>query len=81
MEALRTEAVAPEVARTIESNKALTREERRARRDEFIPLRKIPSPHIWTVRYCMEIPENTFVEIRYSDRNMKIHTTVPLRNL
>lgn len=81
MEALRTEAVAPEVARTIESNKALTREERRARRDEFIPLRKIPSPHIWTVRYCMEIPENTFVEIRYRDRNMKIHTTVPLRNL
>lgn len=63
-----TYAVAPNVLRVIESNASADREYRKAHKDEFIPMRRLSSPHLWTidgVEPCNEIL------IRYKDRNMK----------
>lgn len=38
---------APEVMEIIDLNAAASREYRKAHRDEFIPLRRKPSPHLW----------------------------------
>lgn len=38
---------APEVMEIIDLNAATSREYRKAHRDEFIPLRRKPSPHLW----------------------------------
>lgn len=39
--------MAPEVRRLVESADTVSREYRKAHKDEMIPLRRLPSPHIW----------------------------------
>ncbi len=62
---------APEVQKVIAANLKVTREYRRAHRDEFIPLRRLQSGHVW----CLESVPESFsgkIEIDYSDPVMKI---------
>ncbi len=61
-----TYMVAPEVSDIISENASISREYRRAHRDEFIPMRRLPSPHIWTVKANKPVSA-----IRYSDSAMK----------
>ena len=69
----RISATAPEVLERIAFNSSMTREYRRAHLEEFIPLRKTGSPHVWVVPEGIEIsPEpNTRMTVRYRDARMK----------
>jgi hypothetical protein len=74
----RTDSVAPEVLDVIAFNKSLTADERRKRRSDIIPLRRIRSPHLWAVELPSDLvlPEN--VKVVYSDRAMKFRAKVPV---
>ena len=74
----RTDSVAPEVLDVIAFNKSLTADERRKRRSDIIPLRRIRSPHLWAVELPTDLvlPEN--VKVVYSDRAMKFRAKVPV---
>lgn len=63
----RVNEIAPEVAEIISINHSKTKEERRSRPEEFIPLRRLGSPHVWAV------PANRpagKIKIRYRDNAM-----------
>ncbi len=67
---------APEVQEIIDANASVSREYRKAHRDEFIPLRRKPSPHLWesdsiTLRQDEDL-QNIYVTVQYSDPSMKI---------
>lgn len=72
--------VAPEVMEIIAANNATTREYRKAHRDEFIPMRRLPSPHVWVIEDLSESDISALesalssgnLRLRYSDRSMKI---------
>ena len=70
---------APEVLARIESNHAMTREYRRAHREEFIPLRRMASPHVWV---ATDVPGEAqpqpgdILTVRYRDRRMRLKTRV-----
>lgn len=68
--------VAPEARDVIEANAKTDKEYRRAHKDEFMPLRNLPSPHIWaldldpqTEAYLRQAGD---VTLHYRDRNMKL---------
>ena len=61
-------SVAPEVMEVIRPNSAAGAQWRKTHRDEFIPLRKISSSHLWS---CPAEGEIGNVVIRYRDRRMK----------
>ena len=73
-----TDSVAPEVLDVISFNKSMTAEERRKRRSDIIPLRRIRSPHLWETELPSDsvLPEK--IGIIYSDRTMKFRTKVPV---
>lgn len=62
---------APEVLARIESNLAMTREYRRAHREEFIPLRRIASPHVWVAPEGTSISPEDRITVIYRDRRMR----------
>lgn len=67
----RVEEIAPEVREIILANTTTPREYRKSHKDEFIPLRRLKSPHLW----CIAIPEGgkaTHPRIKYSDPSMTI---------
>lgn len=68
-----TYAVAPNVARIIESNASASREYRKSHKDEFIPMRRLSSPHLWTTE---GLEPCEFVLIRYRDRNMRFRQRI-----
>lgn len=66
----RSRSVAPEVRDVINKNAEAGARWRKEHKDEFIPLRKLPSTHLWS---C-PVPENVVydnVVVRYSDGRMK----------
>ncbi|MBR1576081.1 MAG: calcineurin-like phosphoesterase C-terminal domain-containing protein [Bacteroidales bacterium] len=77
----RVSTTAPEVLERIEYNRAMTREYRRAHREEFIPLRRLGSPHVWVVPEGTPLaPEpGTPVTVRYRDPRMAFRTRVHCR--
>lgn len=65
--------VAPEVEEVNALNASRTREYRKSHREEFIPLRRITSPHIW--RGTVEgVTPGCSIKLRYSDKSMSFRT-------
>lgn len=74
--------LAPEVLDVISERDSMSREERREKKNEIIPLRRLASPHVWSV----SVPENSAglagikkVKIRYEDRHMKFRKTASIQ--
>ena len=66
----RANIVAPECAEVIESNSKASRSYRRSHPDEFIPMRKRPSQHVWLLKNT-GLKEGDEVKLRYKDHAMK----------
>lgn len=66
----REERPAPEVLDVIDLNASRPREYRKEHREEFIPMRRLPSPHVWACP-SSGLPEKTGrVKVIYSDPSM-----------
>lgn len=63
-----TYTIAPNVERIIDSNNSADRKYRKEHKEEFIPMRRLSSPHLWVAE---GIPARDEIIIRYSDRNMR----------
>ena len=69
---------APEVEQVIRLNASRSRDYRNAHRDEFIPLRRKPSPHLWQTTDLISGPLPAHVNVIYHDAHMHIRQRVPL---
>ncbi len=69
---------APEVEQVISLNASRSRDYRKAHRDEFIPLRRKPSPHLWQTANHISGPLPSHVNVIYRDAHMRIRQRVPL---
>lgn len=69
----RVDTIAPEVQDIIDHNNSLSREYRRAHRDEFIPMLRRTSPHLWAIPVG-SLPSR--LGFRYSDQSMRFKTKV-----
>lgn len=69
---------APEVEQVIRLNASRSRDYRKAHRDEFIPLRRKPSPHLWQTTDLISGPLPAHVNVIYRDAHMRIRQRVPL---
>ena len=78
MQMTRTAEVAPEVMAIIKFNKSLSREEKKKRGDEIIPLRRMKSPHLWVAELPegLEVPQN--IKIVYGDSMMSFRTRLTI---
>lgn len=63
-------AIAPEVEDVISANASLSREYRKSHKEEFIPLRRLPSTHLWSCPAENIIPGST-IKLRYRDNAMR----------
>ena len=69
----RSSAPAPEVEEVVRFNASMSRDYRKAHRDEFIPLRRKPSTHLWESQPLSgQIPSR--VNVRYHDSHMRIRS-------
>lgn len=75
--------MAPEVAERIEFNSAMSREYRREHKEEFIPLLKRNSPHVWVIPDCERLRKKKEmgqkISVSYSDAHMNFNTRIELR--
>ena len=69
---------APEVEQVIRLNASRSRDYRKAHRDEFIPLRRKPSPHLWQTVDLISGHMPSHVNVRYRDPHMSIRQRVPI---
>lgn len=69
---------APEVEQVIRLNASKSRDYRKSHRDEFIPLRRKPSPHLWQTTGLISGPLPAHVNVIYRDAHMRIRQRVPL---
>ena len=69
---------APEVEQVIRLNASRSRDYRKAHRDEFIPLRRKPSPHLWQITGPITGPLPAHINVIYRDAHMRIRQRVPL---
>lgn len=69
---------APEVEQVIRLNAYRSRDYRKSHRDEFIPLRRKPSPHLWQTTDLISGPLPAHVNVIYHDAHMRIRQRVPL---
>ena len=69
---------APEVEQVIRLNASRSRDYRKAHRNEFIPLRRKPSPHLWQTTDLISGPLPAHVNVIYRDAHMRISQRVPL---
>lgn len=69
---------APEVEQVIRLNASRSRDYRKAHRDEFIPLRRKPSPHLWQTTDLISGPLPAHVNVIYRDAHMRIRQRVTL---
>lgn len=69
---------APEVEQVIRLNASRSRDYRKTHRDEFIPLRRKPSPHLWQTTDLISGPLPAHVNVIYRDAHMRIRQRVPL---
>lgn len=74
----RSQMAAPEVEQVIRLNASRSRDYRKAHRDEFIPLRRKPSPHLWQTVDLISGPLLAHVNVIYHDAHMRIRQRVPL---
>lgn len=72
---------APEVEQVIRLNASQSRDYRKAHRDEFIPLRRKPSPHLWQTPDLISGPLPAHVNVIYRDAHMRIRQRVTLQKL
>ena len=74
----RSAKTAPEVEQVIEFNASMSREYRKSHRDEFIPLRRKPSTHLWQTTDFVSGPLPVYVNIVYRDSHMRFRQRVPV---
>lgn len=76
----RISKTAPEVEQVIEFNASMSRDYRKSHRDEFIPLRRKPSTHLWQTTCLISSPLPVYVNVIYRDSHMRfrqrVHVTV-----
>lgn len=72
---------APEVEQVIRLNASRSRDYRKSHRDEFIPLRRKPSPHLWQTTDLISGPLPAHVNVIYRDAHMRIRQRVTLQKL
>lgn len=72
---------APEVEQVIRLNASRSRDYRKAHRDEFIPLRRKPSPHLWQTTDLISGPLPAHVNVIYRDAHIRIRQRVTLQKL
>lgn len=72
----RSQMAAPEVELVIRLNASRSRDYRKAHRDEFIPLRRKPSPHLWQTVDLIPGPLPAYVNVIYRDAHMRIRQRV-----
>lgn len=75
---VRSLMAAPEVEQVIRLNASRSRDYRKSHRDEFIPLRRKPSPHLWQTTDLISGPLPAHVNVIYRDAHMRIRQRVPL---
>ena len=75
--AAHTYTVAPEVRDVISFNYSHTREYRKAHKEEFIPVRRLPSPHVWVLD---GVTPDDFsagaIRLRYRDAAFRFQTAL-----
>lgn len=71
----KSSAPAPEVEEVVRFNASMSRDYRKAHRDEFIPLRLKPSTHLWESP-PLTGPVPSYVNVRYHDRFMKAESRI-----
>lgn len=69
---------APEVEQVIEFNASMSRDYRKSHRDEFIPLRRKPSTHLWQTTDFVSGPLPVYVNLVYRDSHMRFRQRVPV---
>ena len=74
----RSTKTAPEVEQVIEFNASMSRDYRKSHRDEFIPLRRKPSTHLWQTTDFVYGPLPVYVNVVYRDSNMRFRQRVPV---
>lgn len=72
----RSQMAAPEVEQVIRLNASRSRDYRKDHRDEFIPLRRKPSPHLWQTVDLIPGPLPAYVNVIYHDAHMCIRQRV-----
>ena len=75
----RSTKTAPEVEQVIEFNASMSRDYRKSHRDEFIPLRRKPSTHLWQTTDFVSGPIPVYVNVVYRDSHMRFRQRVPIR--
>lgn len=74
----RSTKTAPEVEQVIEFNASMSRDYRKSHRDEFIPLRRKPSTHLWQTTDFVSDPLPVYVNVVYRDSHMRFRQRVPV---
>ena len=74
----RSTKTAPEVEQVIEFNASMSRDYRKSHRDEFIPLRRKPSTHLWQTTDCVSGALPVYVNVVYRDSYMRFRQRVPV---
>lgn len=74
----RSTKTAPEVEQVIEFNASMSRDYRKSHRDEFIPLRRKPSTHLWQTTDFVSCPLPVYVNVVYRDSYMRFRQRVPV---
>lgn len=74
----RSTKTAPEVEQVIEFNASMSRDYRKSHRDEFIPLRRKPSTHLWQTTDFVSGPLPVYVNVVYRDSYMRFRQRVPV---
>lgn len=74
----RSQMAAPEVEQVIRLNASRSRDYRKAHRDEFIPLRRKPSPHLWQTVDLIPGQLPVYVNVIYRDAHMRIRQRVQM---
>ena len=74
----RSTKTAPDVEQVIEFNASMSRDYRKSHRDEFIPLRRKPSTHLWQTTDFVSGPLPVYVNVVYRDSHMRFRQRVPV---
>lgn len=74
----RSQMAAPEVEQVIRLNASRSRDYRKAHRDEFIPLCRKPSPHLWQTVDLIPGPLPAYVNVIYRDAHMRVRQRVQM---
>jgi len=78
VEASRVDAIAPEVQAVIDWNYSHDRTYRKEHKEEFIPMRRLSSPHLWDVPAPSASLSGKRISVRYKDPSMGLKQTLGL---